>query len=157
MSVAIGIVIRLLGLCGVSLSPFLAGAIVAGLVAGGAGLAGLHLYNAGYRSADEKCDAAALRSQLEAVRRDRDAARLAERDALGKTALIEKQANDDKEGTAAYVEQLKAHFQNACALTDDDLRGMRSQTGAGRAGKRVAPSGGITDAARGSAPDIPRR
>lgn len=153
---AIAVIIRLLCLFGFRLSPFAAGAIAAGLIVAGAGGVALHLYNAGYRSADEKCDAASLRSQLEAVRIDRDAARLAERDAIGKSALIEHQANADKEGTAAYVEQLKAHFANACALTDDDLRGMRAQAGAGRTAKRAAASGRVPDAARRGATDRAR-
>ncbi|WFU19438.1 hypothetical protein [Bradyrhizobium sp. CB3481] len=58
-------------------------------------------------------------------------------DARLRTATIELQANADKEGTAIYVEQLKARFESACAITNDELRGMR-----------IKPEGG----AKGAAP-----
>lgn len=60
MSAAVGIVIRLLGLFGVSLSPFAAGAIVAGLIAVGfAGWSGFMVHK-GYAWAEAECDAERL-------------------------------------------------------------------------------------------------
>ncbi|UFX41780.1 hypothetical protein HAP47_0020980 [Bradyrhizobium sp. 41S5] len=79
MSWIIAIVVRLAGLAGVSLSPFAAGALFAGglaVVAGGAAIAGgAHLYNAGFSSADAKCEAAQVAAQNAQLQ-----ARLAEKD-----------------------------------------------------------------------------
>ncbi|UGY23080.1 hypothetical protein HU675_0034755 [Bradyrhizobium septentrionale] len=67
MSWIVAIVIRLAGLAGVSLSPFAAGALIAGglaVLAGGAAISGAaHLYNAGFSSADAKCEAAQVAEQ----------------------------------------------------------------------------------------------
>lgn len=61
MSVAIPVLIRLLSLFGVSLSPFAAGAIVAGAIAiAFAGYSGW-LVHRGYDWAETKCEAATLR------------------------------------------------------------------------------------------------
>jgi hypothetical protein len=62
MSVIVGLVVRLLGLFGVSLSPFWAGAILAALVAASAAVGGMRIYDAGYASAEGQCEAAALRA-----------------------------------------------------------------------------------------------
>ncbi|UGY14571.1 hypothetical protein HAP48_0039495 [Bradyrhizobium septentrionale] len=79
MSWIVAIVMRLAGLAGVSLSPFAAGALFAGglaVVAGGAAIAGAaHLYNAGFSSADAKCEAAQVAEQNAQLR-----ARLEEKD-----------------------------------------------------------------------------
>ncbi|WP_166295340.1 hypothetical protein [Bradyrhizobium sp. 2S1] len=67
MSWIVAIVMRLAGFAGVSLSPFAAGALFAGslaVLAGGAAIAGgAHLYNAGFSSADAKCEAAQVAEQ----------------------------------------------------------------------------------------------
>ena len=139
MTAAIPIIIRLLSLFGIKLSPFAAGAIVAGVIAVAfAGYSGW-LVHRGYAWAEGKCEAAALQSKIDALERDRDATRSALADARLRTAAIELQANAEKEGTANYVEQLKANFSSACAIIDDDLRGMRI----------VAPGGGAARAAAG--------
>lgn len=139
MSVAIPIIIRLLGLFGVKLSPFVAGAMVAGVIAVAfAGYSGW-LVHRGYDWADGKCEARALQSKIDALEADRDAGRAALADARLRQAGIELQANAEKQGTAVYVEGLKARFASACALNDDDLRGMRV----------IAPSGAAAGAATG--------
>lgn len=146
MSAAIAFIIRVLALFGVSLSPFAAGAIVAGgaaLLLGGGSLA---LYAKGYAAADAKCDAAALQSKIDVLEADRDAARRALADARLRAAAIELEANADKEGTAVYVKQLEARFASACAITDDDLRGMRIKPPGAAA--RAAAGAGLLDAAR---------
>ncbi|MBR1206945.1 MULTISPECIES: hypothetical protein [unclassified Bradyrhizobium] len=79
MSWIVAIVMRLAGLAGVSLSPFAAGSLFAGglaVVAGGAAIAGgAHLYNAGFSSAETKCEAAKVAEQNAQLQ-----ARLAEKD-----------------------------------------------------------------------------
>ncbi|GIQ73174.1 hypothetical protein [Bradyrhizobium sp. RD5-C2] len=79
MSWVVAIVMRLAGLAGVNLSPFAAGALCAGglaVVAGGAAIAGgAHLYNAGFGSAEAKCEAAqvaAQNAQLQARLEEKD-------------------------------------------------------------------------------------
>jgi hypothetical protein len=147
MSAVIAFIIRVLALFGVSLSPFAAGAIVAGGFAALLGGGSLALYAKGYAAADGKCDAAALQSRVDVLEADRDAARRALADARLKATSIELQANADKEGTAVYVEQLKADFKSVCAITDDDLRGMRVKQ-RGRAASGIAAGGRLLDAAR---------
>lgn len=75
MSIAVSIVIRLLALFGVSLSPFAAGAAVAGLIAVGfAGWSGFMVHT-GYAWAESDCDAERLRSanaQLESTLKEKD-------------------------------------------------------------------------------------
>ncbi|WP_338833288.1 hypothetical protein [Bradyrhizobium septentrionale] len=73
MSWILAIVMRLAGLAGVSLSPFVAGALFAGGLAVLAGAA--HLYNAGFSSADAKCEAAQVaeqNAQLQARLKEKD-------------------------------------------------------------------------------------
>ncbi|MBR0695937.1 protease IV [Bradyrhizobium lablabi] len=151
MSWIVAIVVRLAGLAGITLSPFAAGALFAGalaIVIGGAGLAGgLELYNAGYRAADSAWRAKNLQARIDALEVDQDAARRALADARLKVAAIEKQSAEDKQGTADYVEDLKKRFQAACAITDDDLRGLRAQAGADRRATGVAAGAGQSHAA----------
>lgn len=75
MSVIASLLVRALGLVGVSLSPFWGGAIVAGGIALAIGGAGLAVYNAGQTNAEAKCEAATLRGE-----NDRLAQRLGEKD-----------------------------------------------------------------------------
>ncbi|MHC1943438.1 hypothetical protein IF803_03530 [Bradyrhizobium sp. UFLA06-06] len=79
MSWIVAILVRLAGLAGVNLSPFAAGALFAGclaVVAGSAAIVGgAHLYNAGFGSAEAKCEAAQVAEQNAQLQ-----ARLAERD-----------------------------------------------------------------------------
>lgn len=143
---AIAVIIRLLSLFGVRLSPFAGGAIVAGLVALAIGGAGVTLWVNGYHAAESKCEAAALRSKIAALERDAEVARNALADARLRAAGIELQSNAEKAETATYVEQLKARFASACAITDDDLRGMRipapSVEKGAAAGSRVLDAAG---------------
>jgi hypothetical protein len=145
-ALAIALITRLSGLFGLKLSEFWAGAIAAALLAAGLGLYSWRLYDAGYASAEGKCEAAALQSQIDALQADRDNAMAAARDAALRLASIEKQAHDNDERTAAYVAELEARKQdgkpNACALTCDDLRGMRIVSKACPAGPRPAAGAG---------------
>lgn len=135
MSVAVGFIIRLLGLFGISLSPFLAGAIVAGLIAGAFGFYSYKLYDAGYSSAEGECQAAALQSKIDALEMDRDNAQLAAKAAAMKLASIEKATEENKGRTDAYVAELEKRASapqpdgskaSGCGLTPDDLRGMHA-------------------------------
>lgn len=148
MSVIIPLVIRVLALFGVRLSPFAGGAIVAGLVALALGGASFALYLKGYHAAEATCEAAALRSQIAALERDAAVARDALADARLRAAGIELQSNAEKAETQNYVEQLKARFASACAINDDDLRGMRIN---------VAPGAAAGAAAGGRRADAPGR
>lgn len=71
MSWIVAIVVRLAGLAGINLSPFVAGALFAGGLAiftgAGAIAGGLHLYNEGYRAADDAWQAKNLQSRIEAL------------------------------------------------------------------------------------------
>jgi hypothetical protein len=149
MSAVIAALVQLAGLAGVRLSPFWAGAALAGaiaLVLGGCALgAGVHLYNAGYAAADGKWREKALEAQLAAARADLDAANRAAGDEALRAASIQQQAEQERAGTDAYVEELKTHVVGACALSCDDLRGMRIKSGActapaGSAGSTSAPA-----------------
>ncbi|MBR0871213.1 hypothetical protein JQ633_12650 [Bradyrhizobium tropiciagri] len=109
MGVVVPIVMRLAGFAGIKLSPFAAGALFAGVLAllagGGAIAGGLHLYNAGERNADARCEAAtvtAQNAQLQArlAEKDRqlDAVNALQQRDAGRAAAAEKQieANQGK-------------------------------------------------------------
>lgn len=142
MSGIIAFLVQLAGAAGVKLSPFKAGAIVAGVIAAVVGLsllaAGVHLYNVGYAAADGAWREKALEAQLAAARADQAAARLAAADAEARATFILHQAEQERAGTDAYVEDLKkqneqlatAGKSNVCGLTCADLRGMRIQSAA---------------------------
>lgn len=158
MSAAIALVIRVLALFGVSLSPFAAGAILAAVAIGAAGVGGLRIYEAGRNAAEIKCEAAALEAQLRATEIDRDASVKALGDARLRTAAVERQASDEQERTAAYVATLEKQAGAACALNDDDLRGMRIVPGdAPAARKRPSGAARLLDAVRPGAAARPQR
>lgn len=156
MSALIGVIVQLAGLAGVKLSPFKAGALVAGVLAlliGAALLAaGVHLFNAGYAKADGAWREKALDAQLAAARKDLAEANRAAGDAVLRARAIEQQAEQERAGTDAYVEDLRKQNAalagsgkpNACALSCDDLRGMRIASPA------------CTGAARPDAADVSR-
>jgi hypothetical protein len=150
MSAVIAVVVQLAGLAGVRLSPFWAGAALAGaiaLVLGGCALgAGVHLYNAGYASADGKWREKALEAQLAAARADLDAANRAAGDEALRAASIQQQAEQERAGTDAYVEELKQRAAGACTLTCDDLRGLRIKSNACAAA--AGPAGSTSAAPR---------
>ncbi|MET4170948.1 type II secretory pathway pseudopilin PulG [Bradyrhizobium sp. LA6.1] len=149
----IAAIVQLAGLAGVKLSPFKAGAIVAGVLALVIGIsalvAGVHLYNAGYAAADGAWREKALDAQLAAARADQAAARLAAADAEARADKILHQAEQEKAGTDAYVDQLQkqnaalaaAGKPNACGLTCADLRGLRIKSAACAAPPRAAAGG----------------
>ena len=138
---------------GITTSGFAAGALVAAGLFLAFGAYSYKLYDAGRSSAQSECEAAALRSQLDAVIADRDRARMAAASASLRMAAIEAEANVEKEGTRKYVEELQQRIAaeqaakpagaqvNACALTCDDLRGMRVPSAAcGTAPRSSRPS-----------------
>lgn len=145
------LIVRLAAMCGFSISPVVAFLIGAGavLVAGGAYT--MKIYNAGYASAESKCEAAALQAQIDAMKQDRDTARSAAADATLKLAAIEAQTKEEQERTAEYVDELKNRPAPSCALTCDDLRGMRIASSSCPAGPRPAAGARKADGARGSA------
>lgn len=157
----IAAILRLAGLAGLRLSPFWAGALVAGAIAlliGGVLTAtGLHLYNAGYAAADGAWREKALEAQLAAARADQAEARRAAADAAFRAETILHQAEQERAGTDAYVEDLRkqaaalaaAGRPNACALSCDDLRGMRIQSRACAAPEGSAAGSGAARARPG--------
>ncbi|MHC2666591.1 protease IV [Bradyrhizobium diazoefficiens] len=138
----ISIIVRLFGLAGVKLSPFWAGAALAGVIAlligGSAVAAGVHLYNAGYAAADGAWREKALEAQLAAAHADAAEARRAAGDAALRAEAIKEQAEQERAGTDAYVDDLRKRAEalaasgkpNICGLTCDDLRGMRIKSAA---------------------------
>lgn len=138
----IAAIVRLAGLAGVKLSPFWAGAALAGalaLIVGCAATAtGVHLYNAGYAAADGAWREKALDAQLAAARKDLLEANRAAGDAALRVRAIEQQAQQERVGTDAYVVELErrnaalvaAGKPNVCGLTCDDLRGLRIKSAA---------------------------
>ncbi|MDI3559558.1 protease IV [Bradyrhizobium sp. Arg816] len=138
----IAAIVRLAGLAGVKLSPFWAGAALAGalalIIGASATAAGVHLYNAGYAAADGAWREKALDAQLAAARKDLLEANRAAGDAALRAGAIEQKAEQEKAGTDAYVDELQrrnaalaaAGKPNACGLTCDDLRGMRIKSAA---------------------------
>lgn len=138
----IAAIVQLLGLVGVKLSPFKAGALLAGalaLVIGVAAVtAGFHLYNAGFAAADGAWREKALDAQLAAARKDLIEANRAAGDAVLRARAIEQQAEQERVGTDAYVDELRKRNEalaaagkpNVCGLTCDDLRGLRIKSAA---------------------------
>lgn len=124
-----------------ALMPYLLGAAALAAVAGSIWLYGVNKYNAGYADADSKCQAEAIRSQLDAMTADRDAARSAEADAKARADRMRDEARAEMEGVAEYVEELKKRPPAAaCRLTGDDLRWferMRNNSKANAAGSRT--------------------
>ncbi|SDC06085.1 hypothetical protein SAMN05216337_1001154 [Bradyrhizobium brasilense] len=153
MSLIVPIILRLAALAGLKLSPFAAGAALAGVLAvalAGAGAAtGLKIYNAGQSSAESECQAAALQARIDTLEADQAIGRRALADARLKVTALEEQSEQDRKGTADYVEDLKKSYQAACALTDDDLRGLRAQ---GRAGRGPAAKGAAGGTGQSHAP-----
>jgi hypothetical protein len=103
----------------------------------------------GFRVSDERAALANLKSQLAAVEQDRGNARKAAADAALRGAAIEANAAVEKESTDAYIRDLESRPNTACALTDDDLRGMRAIR-PGDAGSRPSGKAGLHGAGRGA-------
>jgi hypothetical protein len=124
-------------------------AVCVSVLLAGAGTFGvIHVYDAGYAAADAEWQAKALQSKIDAMTKDRDDARAAAADASLKLAAIQAQTDAEKEQTDAYIAELENRPAPSCALTDDDLRGMRAPTGASaartglaRKARRAVPAG----------------
>lgn len=80
----------------------------------------------GFRIADERAVAAALRSKLEASAIDLEATQQAANEAEAARVELAKQSQADQERIAAYEKALAANPTGNCALSDDDLRWLRS-------------------------------
>lgn len=117
----IALLARLVGVPPIAIEAII---VVLLLLCGGFGT--LTIYEKGYAAAEGKCEAAAIQAKLDAVEKDRDDARAAAADASLKLAAIKQQADTEKEQTDAYVAELEKRPAPTCALTDDDLRGMRA-------------------------------
>jgi hypothetical protein len=144
------LLIRLFALCGLSLAPFWAGGIATVLLGAALAAGSIKIYDAGYAAADAKCEAAALQSQLDALRADREIALKALSDAKLKLAALEQQSQDNEERTVAYVKELQTRPVPNCNLSDDDLRGMRASTHPGGARSRPAARAGVPGAGQGA-------
>ncbi|WP_316172158.1 MULTISPECIES: protease IV [unclassified Bradyrhizobium] len=142
----IAVLARLTGL-----SPIVLEAIALGLLLIAFAGVGIHVYDAGYAAADSQCQAAALRAQLAAAAKDRDDARVAAADASLKLAAIQQQSKVEEERTADYVAELEKRPAPSCALTCDDLRGMRIASKSCPSGARTSTGAGVHGARRRSA------
>jgi hypothetical protein len=143
----------------IGVPPIAIEAVVFGLLLLAFTGAGFKIYDAGYAAADSKCQAAALQSQLAAVEADRDNARSAAADASLKLAALEANSTIEQERTAEYVDELEGRAAaaksegrpNACALTCDDMRGLRIPSKSCPAGPRPSAAAGLHGAGQGSA------
>src|SRR5437899_2862716 len=105
---AFALIVRIAGLFGVKLSPFIAGAILAGVLAAAFGIYSLKLYNAGFASAESQCEAEALRSQIAALTKDRDDANRAAAEASLRASAILQRSETEAERTSRYVAELES-------------------------------------------------
>lgn len=94
-------------------------------VAGAVIALGASCYLAGIGSAQSVCETAELRDRLAAVTFERDAARTAAEDASRRSLILDQGLYDSQERTNAYETTLASRPDAGCALTDDDLRGVR--------------------------------
>ncbi|WP_315768194.1 protease IV [Bradyrhizobium sp. SZCCHNR2012] len=133
------------------LSPIVLEAIALGLLLLAFAGVGIHVYDAGYAAADSQCQAAALQAQLAAAAKDRDDARAAAADASLKLAAMQEQSKVEEERTADYVAELEKRPAPSCALTCDDLRGLRIASKSCPAGARAPTGAAVHGARRGSA------
>ena len=143
-ALAVRAAVWILGLFGINLSGFAAGAIVFAVataaICGGVTWWTVHWYNSGYETADGEWKAKELQAQIAKLEDDRDAARAAAASASIKVAAIAEQAKQGKEADAKYIEELKSRPIGGCALTDADRRGMRDRQDSG-ANTGPRPSG----------------
>lgn len=110
----------------------------------------------GHHRAEADCQAdevaAAMQSKIDAANKDRDEAKAAAADAALRLAAIEQQSKEEQERTAEYVDDLEKRPVPACALNDDDLRGMRAPARARAARKRTSAGAARPHAAGAGAP-----
>lgn len=86
-----------------------------------------------------RCAVAALEMKLKAREADLAIAKKTAADATAANSIIEGEAEAARRKVSEYETALKAMPNNACALTDDDLRWLRGEGGAGAA--RSKPAG----------------
>lgn len=144
-ALAVRAVTLILGLFGINLSGFAAGAILFGIatvaIGGGVTWWTAHWYNSGYETADNEWKAKELQAEIEKANDDRNAAQRAEGVAKLRVEAILEQSKKDKDADAKYIEELsKRPAAAACNLTDADRRGMRDSK-AGGADTSARPSG----------------
>lgn len=116
----IATVARLIGVPSIAIEAALAAALV---LAGFFGYS--KIYHDGYAAAESQCQAAAIQAELDAVKKDRADARAAAADAALKLAAIQAQTDAEKGRTDDYIAELEKRPVPSCALTCDDLRGLR--------------------------------
>jgi hypothetical protein len=135
MSVVIPIIVRLLGLFGVSMSPFMVGAALSVLALLGSGVALLAASHHGYAKAAGVCQEKALKAQLQIVTIERnslnDRATRAEDRAREAADVVRTQGDDINQlrGEVKLLQSTKEGAKrDAKALMDDRC----NVTGAGR-------------------------
>lgn len=126
-----GIIAFLAARIGLSKPVLILIAIVACVVMIGAsvGYLELHFYNRGFAAADAQWKARALQSKIDAANSDKAIAQASVDDAQKQIDDLTKTLADEKLRSADYAKQLQGHSAPDCALTDDDLRGLRAQSG----------------------------
>jgi outer membrane murein-binding lipoprotein Lpp len=105
------------------LSPLKALMIGSIVLAGLAFVGGV--WKSGYNYAQRACEAAALRSKIEAMQTDMRAATEAAASADRARAEIEATSAEDKKRIEQYEQELRKRPAAACTLGDDDLRWLR--------------------------------
>ena len=140
MSLIVGLLVRALGLVGLSLSPFWGGAIVAFSIVAAIGGAGIYVYGAGEAAADQRWEAKALQAQLAAVTADLTNSKRASADADRRVAAIEAETAAKLKGTADYVVWLQTHQVVACLATDDDVGWLLGHGATGAIAGRPKPA-----------------
>lgn len=88
-----------------------------------------YAYNAGKSRAEAGCNAAALQSQIDALKRDLSAAQAAERNAARLADQAQAREQELSERLAGYETDLAAGGEpDVCLLGVDDVRGLQSLT-----------------------------
>lgn len=112
------VLLRVLALFGLSPASAL---FAAGIAIGAVALAG-GIWISGKNYAERKCEAAALRAELQAKQVDLDAANKAAGDREDALAEISRARGLEQKRILEYEQRLKAN--PACLLTDDDWRAV---------------------------------
>lgn len=115
------VVLRVLAVFGIT--P--AGALLWAGIAAGVLVAIGGVWKAGYNHAHRACEAAALRSKIDAMQTDMRAASEAAAAAERARAELEQESEKDKARIADYEQALRKRPDARCALGDDDLRWLR--------------------------------
>ena len=122
-AIVVDIIVKLAGLFGVRLSPFIGGAILAAVVAVGFAGYSAYVFEAGYSHAASKCEADALRKENAAL----TAELIEKRRELAAIAQIQEQdakrAADAEQQFHDYQEAINATPVNPAVCLDRDASG----------------------------------